>query len=101
MNGFIQGIEKLIGFAWIYKLAWEVKSVDWTDSGGYDIRIIAEGTNHSFTLHLYPTLVSVTDKDGKGFGGFHLERENYLTRERFTDFLKTNFKGLIDNITGL
>jgi len=101
MKPFIKGIEKIIRFAWIYKLAWEVKSVDWTDSGAYEIRIIAEGTRHSFILYLHPTLLTVTDGSGNGLGGFHIGRENYLTRERFTDFLKTNFKGLIDNITGL
>ena len=101
MKPFIKGFEKLVGFAFVYKLVWEVDSVDWTDSGGYEIRIIAEGTRHSFILYLHPTLLGVTDKDGKGLDGFHVERENYLTRDRFTAFLKANFKGVIDSRFGL
>jgi len=78
-----------------------VKSVDWTESGGYEIFIRAHGTGHSFILYLHPTLLTITDGSGYGLGGFHMEKENYLTRDRFTDFLKTNLKGIIDKTTGL
>lgn len=101
MKPFIKGFEKLVGFAFVHKLAWKVDMVDWTDSGAYEIRIIAEGTRNSFILYLHPTLLTITDGIGNGFGGFHIERENYLTKDRFTAFLKANFKGVIDSRFGL
>jgi len=101
MKPFINGFEKLEGYAWVYKLAWKIDSVDWTDSGAFDIHVIAEGTNHSFTLHLYPNKLFAYDKYATNGGTYDVGRENYLTRDRFTTFLKEVLKTLIDKTTGI
>jgi hypothetical protein len=103
MKPFITGFEKLVGSAFVYKLAWKVDMVDWVSSCSYEIRIIAEGTNHSFTLHLYPNKLFVYNTDGTpGHGGsYDIGREKYLTRERFTTTLKEVLKTHIDRTIGL
>ena len=101
MKPFIKGFEKLVGFAFVYKLAWKVDMVDWTDSGAYEIRIIAEGTNHSFNLYLTHNKLFVYNRDATQNGSYDMNREGYLTRERFTATLEEVLKSHIDRTTGL
>jgi hypothetical protein len=101
MKPFINGFEKLEGYAWVYKLAWKVESADWTNSGAFDIRIIAEGTRYALNLHLYANKLFIFDKDATNRGTYDLGRENYLTRERFVTYLKEILKPVIDKTTAL
>jgi hypothetical protein len=101
MKPFIKGIEKLKGYAWVYKLAWKVDSVEWTDSGAFDIFIIAEGTRYQFNLHLFHNKLFVWDKDATNAGSYDLGKGEYLTRDRFITTLKEILKSHIDKTTGL
>jgi CRISPR/Cas system-associated protein Cas5 (RAMP superfamily) len=96
MKPFINGFEKLKGYAWVYKLAWKVDYAKLLSSGRYEIRIIAEGTNHSFMVHLYPNKLFVYNRDATQNGSYDLGREMYLTRDRFTNYLKEILKSHID-----
>ncbi len=100
MKPFIKGFEKLVGFAFVYKLAWKVDMVDWTDSGAYEIRIIAEGTNHSFNLYLtHNKLFVYNNRDAYQCGSYDMCREMYLTRYLFTLTLKEVLKSHIEKIS--
>jgi hypothetical protein len=101
MKPFIEGFKKLEGYAWVYKLAWKVESVEWTDSGAFDIFIIAEGTSYRFNLHLFHNKLFVWDKDALNVCSYDLSKENYSTRDRFITKIKEVLKPYIDKTTGL